>query len=251
VNGLVLLHGFTGSPASFGELIGICSARAPGLRCHRPALLGHGTRAGARVVRFEREVDRLAFGIRSSGFSGSHLCGYSLGARLALGLLARHPFLFSGATLIGVHPGLGSFAERAARVGSDERWCQLLCREGVTAFLRTWEAQPLFATQRMLSARSAADQRRIRGSHTAEGLIQSLRVLGLGQMPNYRGVFQVTRSRVRLVAGSLDRRFVQVGRELAAANRGTELELVEGAGHNVLLEAPARVGEIVARALTA
>ena len=73
-------------------------------------VLGHI--AGA--LRFEQEVDRIARGIVDAGLCGSYLCGYSLGARVALGLLARHAHRFAGATLIGVHPGLSSPDERAA-----------------------------------------------------------------------------------------------------------------------------------------
>lgn len=241
MNGLVLLHGFTGSPASFDALAAWLSTRAARVRLHRPALLGHGGEAPAAVTRFEQEVDRIARGIVQVGLSGSHLCGYSLGARVSLGLLARHPELFSGATLIGVHPGLASLAERATRVGGDERWCELLSRRGVAPFLDAWQAQPLFARQRALPEAETTEQRRIRSAHTASGLMRSLRVLGLGQMPDYRGVFDVARVPVRLVVGERDEKFVALAREIRRRVPRVALDVVPGAGHNVLLEAPEHV----------
>lgn len=245
---LVLVHGFTGSPASFDELLSYLGPRAPGLRVFRPPLLGHGAGPEPVPPRFDREVDRLARAIRGAGFAGAHLCGYSLGARLALGLLARHAVLFSGATLIGVHPGLPSEAERAARVGGDERWCQLLAQQGTTGFLRTWEAQALFATQRALPAARLERQRAIRHGHTADGLQQCLRALGLGRMPDLRGVLRMQPLRVELLVGALDAKFTALGQQLAAT-APVRLERVEGAGHNLPLEAPEQLARVLLRAL--
>lgn len=244
MSGLVLIHGFTGSPASFDALARRLArwSRAP---LHRPALLGHGGAAPAGVVRFEQEVDRVAQGIRRARMAGSHLCGYSLGARVALGLLARHGHLFAGATLIGVHPGLGSSVERALRIGSDERWCELLSRRGARAFLDAWQAQPLFASQAALPAAEAAAQRRIRSSHSARDLARSLRVLGLGQMPDYRGVFALARGRVRLVVGERDEKFAALARQIVQRAPRVRLDRVPGVGHNVLLEAPEQVERVL------
>jgi 2-succinyl-6-hydroxy-2,4-cyclohexadiene-1-carboxylate synthase len=250
VTSLVLLHGFTGSPDSFAELLhGVCS-RQPRLRVLSPWLLGHGSAPELGPQRFEAEVDRLASLVRAARFSGAHLCGYSLGARVALGLLARHPYLFAGATLIGVNPGLGDPAERAARIGGDERWARLLLREGMSGFLSAWQAQPLFESQVQLSAAALAQQRRIRAQHTARGLGHSLRVLGLGQMPDYRGVLHGCCLPVRLVVGDLDRKFLEIARELSGLT-GAALDCVPGAGHNLLLEAPEQVAGVLTRALEA
>jgi 2-succinyl-6-hydroxy-2,4-cyclohexadiene-1-carboxylate synthase len=247
----VLIHGFTGSPASFDELARRLAARRPGVRLYRPTLVGHaGAPAGHHPERFEQEVDRLASAIDRARFAGSHLCGYSLGARVALGLVARHAYLFSGATLIGVHPGLSSLDERAARVGSDERWCRLLMGRGVGAFLQAWQAQPVFQSQRALPQSRASEQRRIRAAHDAGGLIRCLRVLGLGQMPNYRGALRSATLMLRLTVGARDDKFAAIARELAAASPRVELDLVEGVGHNVLLEAPEHVESVLMRALS-
>jgi 2-succinyl-6-hydroxy-2,4-cyclohexadiene-1-carboxylate synthase len=248
MTGLVLLHGFTGSYASFDGLLATLRRRWPRLPVLCPPLLGHGARPQIAPRSFEQEVDRLANTVRRAGFAGAHLCGYSLGARLALGLLARHAWLFAGATLIGVHPGLASEAERAARVGSDERWCQLLEREGTASFLRAWQAQPLFDTQGQLSQAEFARQAEIRRSHSAAGLQQSLRVLGLGRMPDLRGVPHVLRLRLQLLVGALDAKFCAIGARLAAT-APVQLEIVAGAGHNLLLEAPERVSRVLTTAL--
>jgi 2-succinyl-6-hydroxy-2,4-cyclohexadiene-1-carboxylate synthase len=248
---MVLLHGFSGSPASFDLVALQLGAVFPGLRLHRPALLGHGDAVPVEVQRFEQEVNRLALGIRSAGFAGAHLCGYSLGARVALGLVARHPYLFRSVTLIGVHPGLSSSVERGARVGNDERWCELLLRRGVERFSSAWEAQPLFASQAALPGALLARQRRIRSAHSAPDLARSLRVLGLGQMPSYRGVFRTQPLPLRLMVGGNDVRFLRIAEELRRDNMRVSLEVAEGAGHNVVLEAPRHVARVLTQAVAA
>lgn len=246
----MLLHGFSGSPRSFDELTRLLSARGSRRVIFRPTLLGHDGGVRRDIRRFDQEIERLARLIARAA-PGAHLCGYSLGARVALGLLARHPFLFRGATLIGVNPGLRGNAERALRVGQDERWCQLLLRGGLGAFSRAWAAQGLFASQRQLSASALARQASVRSGHSVAGLAQCLRVLGLGQMPSYWGVLAAPPFDVQLVAGSLDCRFVELARRAAEGSRRVRAELVEGAGHNLVLEAPARLARLLEGALAA
>jgi 2-succinyl-6-hydroxy-2,4-cyclohexadiene-1-carboxylate synthase len=248
VTRLVLLHGFTGSPRSFEPLLAELASRLRGLVVLRPALLGHD-RARSSASRFEQEVDRLAGHILREGFSGAHLCGYSLGARMALGLLARYAFAFRGATLIGVHPGLGDPAERAARAGRDERWCELLARRGVRAFSRAWQEQPLFASQARLTLERLAAQRAVRESQSAAGLMRSLRVTGLGQMPDYRGTLATLRMPVQLVVGAEDAKFSQLAREIVQICPPATLDVVPGVGHNVPLEAPGELSHVLTRAL--
>lgn len=249
MSGLVLLHGFTGSPASFDEVARLLATRHPSPRIFRPALLGHDSMVRRDVRRFEQEIDRLAALIGERCKAGPHLCGYSLGARTALGLIARHPFLFSSATLIGVHPGLVSESSRAERIGRDEFWCQKLLREGLAGFTPAWQAEPLFASQQGLPEALLRPQRKLRARHSPAGLIQSLRVLGLGQMPNYWGVLRAPPFEIRLVAGGLDSKFVELAREVATASQRVNFELVEGVGHNVVLEASTRVADVLTRAL--
>src|SRR5882724_11833530 len=95
---LLLLHGFTGGPFTWD---GVVASLRNERRVLRPFLLGHGAET-ARVDRpdgaessFESEVDRIADLVRGAQLRNVHVCGYSLGGRIALGLLARAPELFS------------------------------------------------------------------------------------------------------------------------------------------------------------
>jgi 2-succinyl-6-hydroxy-2,4-cyclohexadiene-1-carboxylate synthase len=240
---LVLLHGFTGAPASWAGV----RRRLPRSRTVlAPALLGHdGTAGPARVQSFTDELDRLADIVRAAGTPGARLCGYSMGGRVALGLLDRHPELFASAVLIGVHPGLADGQERTARRALDEERARLLDTGDLPTFVAAWEAQPLFATQGDLPAPTVARQRRIRLSHDPRGLARALRVLGPAAMPDYRPRLAGIRIPVRLVVGERDEKFLTIARAMTAALPRARLCVVEGAGHNVVMERPEAVARLL------
>jgi 2-succinyl-6-hydroxy-2,4-cyclohexadiene-1-carboxylate synthase len=241
VSALLALHGFTGSPRSWDFL-----PDQRRVRRFTPALLGHlGSSAGSDVVDFEAEVDRLA-GL-SAEADAVHVVGYSLGARLALGLALRHPGRVSRLTLISGHPGLGSDAERNERRAADQHWCELLLSRGSTAFVDAWQAQPLWATQAQLDAATLDRKRRERLSHDPAGLARSLRVTGLAEMPNYRHDLGRISVPLTLVAGGLDVKFRVLAEQMAKIIGHAELAIVDGAGHDLLLERPEFITEVIRR----
>lgn len=235
---VVLIHGFTGGPSSFEALIAHWPEPRP--RIHCPAVLGHSGADGPDAASFEAELERLDEWIRqrASRSARVHLCGYSLGGRLALGLLARHPRRFASGLLVGAHPGLALLSARVDRRKSDLRWIELLEREGTEAFARAWEAQALFHSQATLDPALLERQRALRRSHPAAGLAQSLRVLGLAEMPDMRRHLSSLGPHVELVVGSQDEKFVALAREMVALAANLRLTCIPGAGHNILLEAP-------------
>jgi len=239
---IVCLHGFTGAPESWDEVVAELAADVD-----RPHLLGHdpGDAIGSRS--FEEEVDRLARRFREGGRSGLHVAGYSQGGRLAVGLLARHRDLFASATLIGASPGLGSEDAREERRAADERRARLLEHEGLERFLEHWEALPLFASQSRLPAARLAAQRALRRRHRPAGLARALRVLGLGRMPDYLAALPRVDLPVHLMAGELDAKFTALARRMAALLPRATVEVVPGAGHNLLLEAPRQVAAAIRR----
>jgi 2-succinyl-6-hydroxy-2,4-cyclohexadiene-1-carboxylate synthase len=238
-----MLHGFTGAPSSFDTVV---ERLTPGHSTLRPALVGHdGTDGDPRIQSFDDQLDVIASKVADWTPSPAFLVGYSLGARVSLGLLVRHPALFAGAALIGVHPGLDDSHERAARRVVDDRWCELLDTGGIAAFTEVWSAQPLFSTQRALDPALLEKQQRTRLSHSARGLSASLRVLGLGVMPSYGNLLQDIHRPVHLLVGEEDRKFVALSDTLLGALPRGRLHRIRRAGHNLLLEAPAEVASII------
>jgi 2-succinyl-6-hydroxy-2,4-cyclohexadiene-1-carboxylate synthase len=240
----MLLHGFTGAPRSWSPVITHAELDRPPLI---PTLAGHGRDWRSREAEsFESEVTRL-LSLAANMESPRLLCGYSMGARVALGLLVREPSSFDAAVLIGVDPGLSDEAARNERRELDANRARLLREEGVAAFIAAWEELPLFASQRALCAETLANQRNIRLAHDAEGLARALQVLGLGEMPDYRAAITSAETPITLVTGSRDAKFSEIARAIAEENAHVDVELVDGVGHNVVLEAPAAVAAVLKR----
>jgi 2-succinyl-6-hydroxy-2,4-cyclohexadiene-1-carboxylate synthase len=228
----LLLHGFTGTPESLSGLNAPAGSLAPALGGHLQTPVEKS---------FEAEVERLA--ALAGGRTG--LFGYSLGGRLALGLLARYPRRFQHAVVVSAQPGLSSDAERAARRDADGRFVRLLREQGLTAFVDAWEALPLWETQRELPVALRQAQRAQRLRHDAAGLTQSLVQHGLGKMPDLRPFLGQVQTQVELVVGERDDKFVKLNQELTSLLPHARLTIVPDVGHNVPLENPVAVAQLL------
>jgi 2-succinyl-6-hydroxy-2,4-cyclohexadiene-1-carboxylate synthase len=220
-----MLHGFTGSPASFASLEPPRSAIAP-------TLGGHLGEPASRD--FWTEVERLG----ALAPAATELFGYSLGGRLALGLLVRHPQRFARAVIVSAHPGLRTASERRARRLQDQRFVRQLREHGLAAFVAAWEAQPLWHTQCNLPEALKARKRRERLTHTAEGLARSLARVGLGQMPDLRRQLARSSCAVEFLVGEHDTKFVALARELCRIMPRARMAVAARAGHDLVLERP-------------
>ncbi len=241
---IVFLHGFAGHADAFAELRASLRDRDT----HALTLHGHDPLAPAsETTTFDEEVDRVASAIRLLS-EPVRLVGYSMGGRVALGVLTRAPELLSSLVLVGAHPGLDSDAERTARREADEIWARRLEREGIEAFVAAWQAQPLFASQERLSAQTLARQRALRLRHDPRSLALAMRSLGLGAMPSYWTTLGSATIPIELVVGSLDPKFSALAGRMRDAARTTSVAVhsIAGSGHNVVLEEPEQLARIVA-----
>lgn len=242
---VLLIHGFTGAPSSFDAVV---RALPAGVRVVAPLVVGHGAPPTALDVQsFEAEVDRLAALLPPE--EPAVVAGYSLGARLAFGILAKHPARVRALVSVSGSTGLANAEERAARRESDRALAERLTRDGLEAFVEHWEALPLFATQAKLPASLRAAERVRRLSHTAAGLAHSLRCTGLGEMPDYLPALARLPRPVELLAGELDAKFRALALGIAGALTNARATFVPGAGHNLLLEHPVAVAEAIVRGL--
>jgi 2-succinyl-6-hydroxy-2,4-cyclohexadiene-1-carboxylate synthase len=234
----VLLHGFAGSPAVWHDTVAAwelpLDTDAPGAI----PLPGHG--GGAVQPTWQANLDALAARIAESTI----IIGYSLGARVALGLVAARPA--QRAILIGVNPGIDD-SERTARRESDARWVAMLREQGVAAFDAAWTAQPLFATQVRAPAVRRAERHANRLLLDARQLARSLEAMGVAEMPDYRPQLPAVADRIALIAGEDDAKYAQFAKTLPCAHR----ELIPDCGHDPTLEQPVALASSIARAIAA
>jgi 2-succinyl-6-hydroxy-2,4-cyclohexadiene-1-carboxylate synthase len=219
----VFLHGFTGD-ANFWHDVADADSLCLTLPGHDGVV--------PTIKTFDDALDVLEAQLPAFPVS---IVGYSLGARLALGLMTRSPQRFLAVTLMSVHPGLVSYESRALRLQQDHLWTTLLREQGIEAFVDAWESQgvlqPIHATPMRLQA-----QRRSRLAHNAQALAVALEATSLGSMPNYAQKLYAISCPVQLITGAYDHKFCALARDLARNLSNAKHHMIENCGHNPVLE---------------
>ncbi len=237
---LLLLHGFTQTGRGWDEVARHLDGER--YRPLAPDLRGHGAAGPRRPIDMDAcvaDVARLAPG----SFA---LAGYSMGGRLALHVALAHPERVARLVLVSTTAGIDDEAQRARRRDSDAALAAWMEADGRTMseVADRWGAQPLFAGQ---APEVAAAARADRLSNQPADLAASLRGMGTGAMrPLWDRLGELTMP-VAVVVGEDDAKFSALGERLSRALARAELTVVPGAGHALVLEAPAAV----ARAITA
>jgi len=235
---LMLLHGFTGSGRS---MAGVAQAFEREYEILAPDLPGHGRSdvpLRSADYGFNDCVDDLLATLAAAGHARAHLLGYSMGARVALGYAVRHPASVATLILVGPRAGISDPDKRAARRRADEALAARIETEGVEKFVDEWMAQPVVATQRNLGPEFFAQARRDRLANSAQGLAASLRRLGPGAQPPLFDALPHMTAPTLLVAGALDREFVESAHDLARRMPRAEVCEIADAGHAAHLEQP-------------
>lgn len=229
---LLLLHGFTGAPAVWDAVV----ERLPEGPARVPALGGHG---GAWTS-WDEEVDRLLTLV--ADLEDVHVVGYSMGGRLAYGLLARRSPRITRATLIGAHPGLEDDDARAARRDADGEWIARL-DQGLPAFVEAWSALPMWASQARVPAEARQRRTAIRLDHDPAGLAHALRAYGLAAMPPAQP--ERIDIPVTLAVGELDETHRELASGIVSRFGNARVAVVPDSGHDVTLEAPDALARLI------
>jgi len=242
---LLLLHGFTGSAATWA---GLAARLAPHHRLVAVDLIGHGrTAAPDDPARYHMErcvADLLAL-LDALSIARADVLGYSMGGRVALQLAAAAPDRVGALVVESGSPGLSDPAERQARAAADDALAEAIERDGLAAFVDRWERLPLFASQLALPAELRERQRAQRMRSSPCGLANSLRGMGTGRQSSLWDRLSELSMPALLIAGALDQKYCAIARQMAAAMPSARLAIVPGAGHAIHFERPAEFAELV------
>lgn len=159
--------------------------------------------------------------------------GYSMGGRLGLHLFEKNPSLFDRWVFLSTNPGLAGDAEKAARLRADETWAKKFETDPAAVVLKDWNAQPVFA------GTNEPDRHELM-KFRAEWA-RCLRDWSLGHQMDFRALLKKHEDRVHWVAGKNDLKFAKISQDLGLKNT----LILEGAGHRVLADAPAAVGDLL------
>jgi 2-succinyl-6-hydroxy-2,4-cyclohexadiene-1-carboxylate synthase len=235
---LLLLHGFTGSAATWVPLIG---ALPPHFRTIAPDLIGHGrsdSPPDAERYHMERCVADLLALLDALEIVRADVLGYSMGGRVALHLAAAAPERVGALVLESSSPGIADAAERQARIAADETLADAIKVEGLDAFVERWERLPLFASQAALAEDTRARLHAQRLRNNPLGLANSLRGMGTGQQESLWDRLAGLNIPTLLIVGELDAKYCALAGATRALLPKAQAVIVPGAGHAVHLEQP-------------
>jgi 2-succinyl-6-hydroxy-2,4-cyclohexadiene-1-carboxylate synthase len=235
---LVLLHGFTGSVASWSPVIHDLARLR---RVVAVDIIGHGMSsapADPSHYAFEQALHDLAEVTAQLGVTRAAWLGYSMGGRLALGMAVDHPEKVSSLILESATAGIQHEKERHERAEADQELARRIEEVGIEMFVDEWERLPIWESQRALPVEVLQFQRDIRLRNRAVGLANSLRGMGQGAQPSYWDRLDELAVPVLLLAGALDRKFVGIAGQMGVRIAGAELSVIPDAGHAVHLERP-------------
>jgi 2-succinyl-6-hydroxy-2,4-cyclohexadiene-1-carboxylate synthase len=234
---VVLLHGFAGTRRGWDLVADRLAAER-----YRPLALdlrGHGDERDRRPIGFPE----CAADVTAALPERSVLCGYSLGARIALHVALAHPERVARLVLVAGTAGIEDPAARARRRAADERLAAEIEDGTIEAFAERWMAEPLFAgTPPDARLRWRADLLR----NDPRVLAAVLRGVGAGAMAPLWDRLGELAMPVTVLAGGRDARYVALGERLVQAIPDARLEIVPHAGHGLPRETPPAVAAAIA-----
>ncbi len=242
---LVLLHGFTGCRGVWSEIV---HELQPEYRCIVPDLPGHGrTETPDHIAhyRLESVADSLAQLLSEIGVERAMLWGYSMGGRVALQFATMFSHRLIRLVLESTSPGLADPGERSQRQQPDNELADEIEAHGAEAFIRKWESQPMFQSQRRLPEAKQRRMHELRLGKRAEGLALSLRGMGAGAQDPLHGHLSGLDIPTLVLVGEEDTKFRRIGREMVAVMPSAISRIVPGAGHTTFWEQPETCLEIV------
>jgi 2-succinyl-6-hydroxy-2,4-cyclohexadiene-1-carboxylate synthase len=242
---LVMLHGFTGSVATW-EGVRPCLARSA--RVIAIDVIGHGRsaapEAAERYTLDHGAADLLRL-LDVLGLERIDLLGYSMGGRLALYFAVQHPDRLRTLVLESASPGIEAADERVRRAAADNALAERIVRDGLEAFVAEWESQPLLALGPDVPEAVRIRQHTLRLQNSPLGLANSLRGMGAGQQPSLWPSLPTLEVPVLLLVGEADARYRAIGQRMQAGLRRAESRVVSRAGHTLHIDQPTEFVRLV------
>lgn len=239
---VLLLHGFTGSLHTWGELV---ETHKDSFQFIRVDLPGHGETIGDANFTMESVCSDLDELLDELSLPNVHVLGYSMGGRTALSFAMLHPARVCSLILESASPGLDSTHEQLARQVKDEGLAEEIETNGVEQFVNKWENLPMFESQKTLSPDVQESIRQERLSQSASGLAASLRGMGTGIQPSWWEKLSVFPRKVLLLTGEKDDKFCNISKEMNEHFQDSTHKIFSQAGHAIHVEQPQIFGTIV------
>ena len=236
-NALVFVHGFMGKRSDWDgvrEALHDFDTAAITLPGHE----GLPLRSGA--LSMDAWADRLADQIKALYTTPPHVVAYSLGGRVTLRMVARHPQRVAGVALLSTHPGLVDSSARELRAELDLQRAAKM-QDDFPAFLERWYRAPLFG----LSGAALREAVETRSRNDVASLARIIAELSPGVQPKGWELLRELRGAL-VVVGARDQSYRSLAVEMARASDGQlRVETLRGAGHDVHRAQPAALANVI------
>jgi 2-succinyl-6-hydroxy-2,4-cyclohexadiene-1-carboxylate synthase len=207
--------------------------------CLLPDLPGHGDTPLDASPGYETWSAALKGVLLDLEIERACLVGYSLGGRLALYFSLSYPEMVSQLVLESANPGISDPLERQQRATRDADLSARILEEGLDSFLSTWYDLPLFSSLEHHSDLKA-ELCQQRAQQSPQSMAAVLQALGPGLQPDLSARLPEIQVPTLLIAGHLDHKYTRIIHEMNQVIPNSQMFLLEGCGHNVHRECPAR-----------
>jgi len=176
---------------------------------------------------------------------GLHLCGYSMGGRLAMRMALAAPQLFAQLTLVSTTPGI--VGDRASRKAWDLSMAEKARAMPSNDFASLWEELPILAGVQEGPEPWGSRLAERRRFHEGPGLAQVMETVGSGSVEPVWDVLPELTVPTLLLAGERDKKYVDIMTRMDEVLPQSTLEVVGNTGHCIHVESPSRLATALQR----
>ena len=184
---------------------------------------------------FKDFTNELYLSLLSINIKKIHLCGYSMGARLALAFTSKYPNFVKTLILESGTVGISDTQEKD-EIRSKDLNKSMRIKENLNEFIKDWEGNALFDQQLSRNKEGFINQRQIRLAHDKIQLSKSIEVFSKGNMPYLLNSYVKLSLPIIIINGKDDRKYIKEGRVMLNANDNSKQYIIDEAGHNVHLD---------------
>ena len=230
---ILFIHGFTGSSQSWKTIrneidIPSISIDIPG---HNKSTFNNFK----NLYYFKDFANELYMALNEINVKELHICGYSLGGRLAISFAAKYPSMIKSLLLESTSLGIEDRDIREERYQKDLNISTSIS-ENLNEFVKNWESNKLFEMQETRNKPEYDNQREIRTSHNKDQLSNSLKTFSVGNMPYMLRQYQKFNFPISIINGKDDINYIKEGRIMLKLNNNSKQYIINNASHNVHLE---------------
>jgi len=166
------------------------------------------------------------------------IVGYSMGGRTALSFAVNNSDKIIALILESSTAGIEKDFERNSRIKIDSEIADKILSDGIDSFVQYWLSLPFFTSLKSLGEVEYSKIIEQKKLNSTTGLANSLKGFSTGIMPSLWNKLDSLNFPTLLVAGSLDRKYVRISKQMNRAIKRSELKIIKDCGHNTHLENP-------------